>query len=140
MEMMESAGQYIRQALQTRTLKLKEIAEVKIAGLTVELLYGIFGGLLCFAGSSNVYHTLVKRLKHGLLKDYDSNCPNCGSDGEVIASFMVVGDWGHDPISHGNLGTDHCQKLIAQQMHLEFKRLNKMAFILNVRCNAVFRL
>ena len=42
MEMMESAEQYIRQALQTRALMLKEFAVVKIASLTVELLYGIF--------------------------------------------------------------------------------------------------
>ena len=42
MEMMESAEQYIRQALKTRALLLKEFAVVKIAGLIVELLYGIF--------------------------------------------------------------------------------------------------
>jgi len=38
----QDAEQYIHQALKTRALMLKEFDEVKIAGLTVDLLYGIF--------------------------------------------------------------------------------------------------
>jgi len=39
---LQDAEQYILQALKTRALMLKEFDTVKIAGLTIELLYGIF--------------------------------------------------------------------------------------------------
>jgi len=39
---LQDAEQYILQALKTRALMLKEIDKVKISGLSVELLYGIF--------------------------------------------------------------------------------------------------
>eukprot|EP00929_Paragymnodinium_shiwhaense_P107980 TRINITY_DN74312_c0_g1_i1.p1 TRINITY_DN74312_c0_g1~~TRINITY_DN74312_c0_g1_i1.p1 ORF type:complete len:473 (+),score=75.80 TRINITY_DN74312_c0_g1_i1:79-1419(+) len=47
-------------------------------------------------------------------------------------SFLVIGDWGHDPSSHGNVRTDHLQRTIAAQMLQKFKELGDVKFILNL--------
>merc|ERR1719174_2289480 len=38
------------------------------------------------------------------------------SPGGRKGSFLVIGDWGHDASSHGNLRTNALQRTIAQQM------------------------
>mmetsp|Transcript_123150 Transcript_123150/g.239378 ORF Transcript_123150/g.239378 Transcript_123150/m.239378 type:complete len:435 (-) Transcript_123150:277-1581(-) len=47
-------------------------------------------------------------------------------------SFLVIGDWGHDPWIHGNVRTDHLQRTIAAQMLQKFKELGDVKFILNL--------
>ena len=47
-------------------------------------------------------------------------------------SFLVIGDWGHDPSTHGNVRTDNLQKTIASQMLQKFKELGDVKFILNL--------
>eukprot|EP00929_Paragymnodinium_shiwhaense_P092179 TRINITY_DN5205_c0_g1_i1.p1 TRINITY_DN5205_c0_g1~~TRINITY_DN5205_c0_g1_i1.p1 ORF type:complete len:462 (-),score=77.36 TRINITY_DN5205_c0_g1_i1:218-1540(-) len=47
-------------------------------------------------------------------------------------SFLVIGDWGHDPSQHGNVRTDHLQRTIANQMLQKFKELGDVKFILNL--------
>jgi len=40
-----------------------------------------------------------------------------GNESGRKGSFLVLGDWGFDPISHGgDINTSHCQKMIAQKM------------------------
>jgi len=48
------------------------------------------------------------------------------------ASFLVLGDWGWDPKTHGNLKSRHCQEVIAQRMDQEMGTLGDVKFVINV--------
>uniref|UniRef100_A0A7S3SG18 Calcineurin-like phosphoesterase domain-containing protein n=1 Tax=Strombidinopsis acuminata TaxID=141414 RepID=A0A7S3SG18_9SPIT len=47
-------------------------------------------------------------------------------------SFIVLGDWGYDAQSHGNLASAQCQKSIAARMLQTFTELGDVKFIVNV--------
>lgn len=52
-------------------------------------------------------------------------------DGRV-SSFLVLGDWGWDPVAHGNVRSRDCQQLIANKMDEAFEELGDVKFIINV--------
>lgn len=49
-----------------------------------------------------------------------------------IGSFLVIGDWGWDPDSHGNLYDRGCQRAIGDEMDRKMKELGDVKFIINV--------
>ncbi|CAJ1389735.1 unnamed protein product [Effrenium voratum] len=49
-----------------------------------------------------------------------------------LGSFLAIGDWGWDSESHGNLGSKHCQQLVADAMHRELQNLGDVRFVINV--------
>ena len=52
-------------------------------------------------------------------------------DGRV-SSFLVLGDWGWDPVAHGNVRSRDCQQLIANKMDEAFEELGDVKFVINV--------
>eukprot|EP00930_Biecheleria_cincta_P045628 TRINITY_DN31448_c0_g1_i1.p1 TRINITY_DN31448_c0_g1~~TRINITY_DN31448_c0_g1_i1.p1 ORF type:complete len:438 (+),score=55.13 TRINITY_DN31448_c0_g1_i1:50-1363(+) len=54
------------------------------------------------------------------------------SPGGRKGSFLVIGDWGHDPSVHGNLRTDRLQRDVAERMLQKFRELGDVKFILNL--------
>merc|ERR1711971_782908 len=52
--------------------------------------------------------------------------------GSRKGSFLVIGDWGHDPSVHGNVKTDALQRAIAAQMLAKFRELGDVKFIVNL--------
>mmetsp|Transcript_65974 Transcript_65974/g.190317 ORF Transcript_65974/g.190317 Transcript_65974/m.190317 type:complete len:451 (+) Transcript_65974:61-1413(+) len=49
-----------------------------------------------------------------------------------IASFLAVGDWGYDKVSHGWNVKPECQSVIAQRMEEEMQKLGDVRFVINV--------
>jgi len=47
-------------------------------------------------------------------------------------SFLVIGDWGFDEKSHGNVNDTDCQKAIADAMERKMEELGDVQFIINV--------
>jgi len=47
-------------------------------------------------------------------------------------SFLVIGDWGFDPVAHGNVKGVACQQAIADRMHQTMKDLGDVKFVINV--------
>ena len=54
-----------------------------------------------------------------------------GPDGRV-ASFLVLGDWGWDPVAHGDVRSRYCQQSIANKMDETFQELGDVKFVINV--------
>ena len=49
-----------------------------------------------------------------------------------LGSFLVLGDWGWDVTSHGNIYTPRCQRAIATAMDERAKLLGDVQFVVNV--------
>jgi len=49
-----------------------------------------------------------------------------------LGSFIIIGDWGHDPNSHGDIYSDKCQNTVAASMDAEMSRLGDVKFVVNV--------
>jgi len=49
-----------------------------------------------------------------------------------LGSFLVIGDWGWDPLVHGNVEKADCQKAIGAAMAHKFNELEDVKFIINV--------
>jgi hypothetical protein len=49
-----------------------------------------------------------------------------------LGSFLVIGDWGHDPNTHGNCYSDRCQNTVAAAMDATMAQLGDVKFIVNV--------
>mmetsp|Transcript_67000 Transcript_67000/g.158011 ORF Transcript_67000/g.158011 Transcript_67000/m.158011 type:complete len:349 (+) Transcript_67000:48-1094(+) len=49
-----------------------------------------------------------------------------------LGSFLVIGDWGWDAKSHGNLQSRYCQQLVADAMHEQMELMDDVKFIINV--------
>mmetsp|Transcript_120327 Transcript_120327/g.236472 ORF Transcript_120327/g.236472 Transcript_120327/m.236472 type:complete len:502 (+) Transcript_120327:94-1599(+) len=47
-------------------------------------------------------------------------------------SFLVIGDWGYDDVSHGNVNDTWCQQEIGRKMSAKMKELGDVKFIINV--------
>ncbi|CAE7386410.1 PAP8 [Symbiodinium natans] len=52
--------------------------------------------------------------------------------GDRLGSFLVIGDWGWDPYSHGNVEKADCQTAIGAAMAHKFNDLQDVKFIINV--------
>jgi len=49
-----------------------------------------------------------------------------------LASFLVLGDWGWDPDSHGDVRSRACQQVIADTMNAVMEELGDVKFVVNV--------
>lgn len=49
-----------------------------------------------------------------------------------LGSFLVLGDWGHDGRTHGNIYSSHCQTTIAGVMDSTMAQLGDVKFVINV--------
>lgn len=49
-----------------------------------------------------------------------------------LGSFLVIGDWGWDPLSHGHITSRTCQQAVADAMAEKVRELGDVKFVVNV--------
>jgi hypothetical protein len=74
-----------------------------------------------------------------LYQDVDSEATKATDSTDITASttgrrgsFLVLGDWGWDEGTHGNINSDNCQRAIATSMLEKMQELGDVKFIINV--------
>eukprot|EP00435_Cladocopium_sp_Y103_P061507 s69_g23.t1 len=67
----------------------------------------------------------------GVIGDPSDPAASPDADGRV-ASFLVLGDWGWDPVAHGDVRSRFCQQSIANKMDETFQELGDVKFVINV--------